>query len=186
MKPLRKQLNLLKKEGKMGYSTNFSGKFHLNKPLDDETFNLLVGLAKTRRMKRNIKDYGVEGEFYFNPDDFKNSGQTEDKTIIDYNIPPATQPSLWLEWIPTKDKQHIEWNGGEKFYDYIEWLEYIINKILKPKGYILNGRVEWDGEEEDDIGRIIVNDNNIKVIEGKSDELQELVEEKLVKINKER
>ncbi len=36
----------------MGYTTDFTGAFKLNKPLDDETYNLLVGLATTRRIKR--------------------------------------------------------------------------------------------------------------------------------------
>lgn len=168
----------------MGYTTDFNGRFYLDKPLDDNTFNLLSGLAKTRRMKRNVKDYGIEGEFYFNPDDFENSGQTEDKTIIDYNSPPSTQPSLWLQWIPTEDRQHIEWDGGEKFYNYVEWLKYIIEKILKPKGYVLNGKVEWEGEDGDN-GVILVVDNKIKIREVGFDELEELMEEKLEKIKNE-
>jgi len=168
----------------MGYTTDFNGRFYLDKPLDDDTFNLLRGLAKTRRMKRNVKDYGIEGEFYFNPDDFENSGQTEDKTIINYNSPPSTQPSLWLQWIPTEDKQHIEWDGGEKFYNYVEWLEYIIEKILKPRGYVLNGKVEWEGEDGDN-GVILVVDNKIKIREVGFDELEELMEEKLEKIKNE-
>ncbi len=166
----------------MGYTTEFNGRFHLDKPLDDNTFNLLEGLAKTRRMKRNIKGYGIEGEFYFNPDDFENSGQAEDKTIIDYNSPPRTQPSLWLQWIPTEDRQHIKWDGGEKFYGYVEWIEYIIEKILKPRSYVLNGKVEWSGEDEDDFGTILVINNKVEVIEGEFDELEELMKEKLEKI----
>ncbi|KKL12727.1 hypothetical protein LCGC14_2532870 [marine sediment metagenome] len=169
----------------MGYTTEFKGRFYLDKPLDDNTFNLLEGLAKTRRMKRNIKGYGIEGEFYFNPDDFENSGQAEDKTIIDYNSPPPTQPSLWLRWIPTEDRQHIEWDGGEKFDGYVEWIEYIIKKILKPRGYFLNGRVEWCGEEGD-VGTILAIDNKVKVIEEGFDELKELVAEKLDKIKNEK
>jgi len=150
----------------MGYTTNFDGQFDLNKKLDDETFNLLNGLAKTRRMKRNVaEEFGVEGEFYINDDG--NSGQTDEDNIVDYNTPPKTQPGLWLQWKPTEDRLHIEWDGNEKFYEYVEWLTYIIQKILIPKGYVLNGEVTWEGEESGDLGKIIVKENMVEIEEGK-------------------
>jgi len=147
----------------MGYSTEFEGQFDFNKKLDDETYNLLKGLAETRRMKRKVDSkYGIEGEFYINNDgDF---GQTHEKNIIDYNESPKTQPSLWLDWTPTEDRLHLEWGGQEKFYFYVEWLEYII-KIIKPKGYTLNGIIRYRGESMGDNGVIIVKDNEIKLNE---------------------
>ena len=105
---------------------------------------------------------------------------------MDYNAPPRTQPSLWLQWVVTKDRLHIKWDNGDKFYNYVDWIEYIINKILKPRGYALNGKVRWKGEEEEDIGRIYVTNNKIKVVGGEFDDLSELVEEKLEKIENER
>ena len=148
----------------MGYSTDFFGSFEIDRPVDKETAKLLKGLATTRRMKRNIEGYGIEGEFYVNGSgDF---GQGREDNIVDYNEPPSTQPGLWCQWILLDDNQTIEWDGGEKFYYYIEWVEYIINSILKPRNYILNGEVEWHGEEYDDIGKIIVKDNNVQVLNG--------------------
>lgn len=154
----------------MGYTTDFNGKFKFNKQLDEEIYNLLVGLATTRRMKRQGLDpkYGYQGEFYFNKNDFSNAGQTEDTSIVDYNEPPDTQPSLWLQWIPTNDSMFLEWDGGEKFYSYIEWLEYLINKILAPHGYSLTGEVYWYGEDRDDNGIIEIVDNKISIHEGKN------------------
>ena len=40
----------------------------------------------------------------------------------------------------------------EKFYYYVEWLRYLIDNILAPRGYILNGDVEYceDGFEQYD------------------------------------
>jgi len=70
-------------------------------------------------------------------------------------------PGIWCNWAPSSCGEYIEWNEAEKFYDYIEWLEYIINKFLKPNNYILNGTVEWKGEDDDDIGKIIVKDNQV-------------------------
>ena len=145
----------------MGYTTDFNGQFKINQPLDDDTYNLLVGLNNTRRMKRNVSQtYGIEGEFYVEGSgDF---GQGREDNIIEYNTPPKTQPGLWCNWVPTEDRNYIEWDGGEKFYNYIEWIEYLIEKILAPKNYILNGEVRWSGEDPSDNGVIIINNNTVK------------------------
>jgi hypothetical protein len=135
----------------MGYSTDFYGRFDFNKALDDDTYELLQGLATTRRMKRNVDPkYGTDGEFYIEDD---NVG------VLDYNNPPSTQPGLWLQWIPTEDRLHLEWDGGEKFYSYDEWLEYLIKAILSPRGYTLNGTVKYQGEEYSDHGTITITNN---------------------------
>lgn len=152
----------------MGYSTDFNGEFKINKPLDQGTFELINGLALTRRVKRSglPKEYGLEGEFYFNPNEFGTSGQNHENDlgkVIDDNKPPKTQPSLWLQWIVKEDKQTIEWDGGEKFYDYIKWIEYLIDKILKPRGYKVNGEVYWEGEEHEDLGLIEIKDNIVNI-----------------------
>jgi len=147
----------------MGYTTDFDGCFKIDRPLDDETFNLINGLANTRRMKRDLDTkYGEEGEFYYKPDS-NDFGQENDDNIIDYNMPPKTQPGLWLQWIVLDDHQTIEWDGGEKFYDYIEWIEYLINKILGPRGYKINGEVYWQGEDPNDRGKIEITDNLVKI-----------------------
>lgn len=147
----------------MGYTTEFDGKFTFDKQLDKETFTLLKGLSETRRMKRNMKDvYGVDGEFYVGGEGFYQLENRHD-TIVDNNTPPSTQPSLWLQWVPTETGKYLEWDGEEKFYNYIEWLEYIIEKVLIPNGYKLNGEVEYYGEEADDKGTIAIIDNNIIV-----------------------
>lgn len=147
----------------MGYTTEFEGGVELDKQLDDETYALLCGLSRTRRMARKGLEpkYGVEGEFYYNPDS-EDFGQEHDDNIIDYNRPPRTQPSLWCQWTPTEDRQWLKWDGGEKFYAYVEWMKYLIDRILKPRGYTVNGCIEWQGEESDDRGRIIVKNNKVR------------------------
>jgi len=146
----------------MGYTTSFRGSVKTNKPVDDETFNLINGLATTRRMKRNLTGYGVEGEFYYNPDS-KEMGQEDTPDIIDDNKPPRTQPSLWLQWVMCDDKQTIEWDGNEKFYEYTRWMRYIINSILEPRGYVVNGKIDWNGEEAGDYGVLVVKNNTVSV-----------------------
>lgn len=148
----------------MGYTTEFYGQFRFNKPLDDDTYNLLIGLASTRRMKRFglHPNYGKDGEFYFNPNS-KDFGQEHDGSILDRNSPPSNQPGLWLQWRPTEDRLHLVWDGGEKFYHYVEWLEYLIKKILEPKGYSLSGSVDWAGEDDYDRGTISLHDNLMRI-----------------------
>lgn len=137
----------------MGYTTNFTGRFLLNKELDEETYNYLVRFNETRRMARKLDPkYGVEGEFYVEgTGDF---GQGHEDNITDFNRPPSTQPSLWCSWVPSKDRKGIEWDGSEKFCEYKQWLAYIIKNFLTPKGYTLSGKVHYQGEETSDHGYI--------------------------------
>jgi hypothetical protein len=147
----------------MGYSTYFGGSFEIiNGPLHPKIKNFLHRLACTRRMKRNLPEgiYGVEGEFYVGAG-LESGGQDHSPDIIDFNSPPKTQPDLWLQWIV--DGSSIIHDGGEKFYEYVEWLRYIIDKILAPNGYIVEGKVIWQGEDFSDRGRIIVTNNEISV-----------------------
>ena len=146
----------------MGYTTDFSGSFQLNKPLQSKIKEFLIKLADTRRMARKVDEaFGIEGEFFvFGEGSF---GQNRDESIIDYNREPSTQPGLWCQWIPNEDGTAIEWDGNEKFYNYSEWLFYLINKILAPNGYVLNGSVTWQGEETGDVGKIHVKDNVITI-----------------------
>ena len=149
----------------MGYTTYFDGQFDLDKPLDDETYEFLVKFNETRRMKRDVPDkYGIEGEFYVNG---CLAGQDVEDNVIDSNKPPSTQPGLWCQWVPTKDKKAIVWDEGEKFYDYIEWIEYLIEKILAPRGYVLNGIVKWEGDDCSDQGKIEITDNVVKIYRGR-------------------
>lgn len=128
------------------------------------TYELLKGLSDTRRMKRNVDNsiFGVEGEFYVNGTG--PFGQGRDENIIDNNTPPKTQPSLWLQWIPTEDRLHIEWDGNEKFYHADEWIIYLIDRVLAPRGYVLNGVVYAQGEDSCDIWEIHIDDNVVEIL----------------------
>jgi hypothetical protein len=101
-------------------------------------------------------DVGPEGAYYCG---CGYAGQGEDESIVDFNIPATGQPGLWCQWVPTEDGTGIGWNGAEKFYNYVEWLDYLIKHFLKPWGLVLNGEVEWQGEDQGDVGKIIVKDN---------------------------
>jgi len=163
----------------MGYTTNFEGYFGLDKPLTLEHFNYLKAFSKSRRMKRdsNIAEtledevrknvglpIGTEGEFFVSGSGFIE--QDNDKSVIDHNYPPITQPGLWCQWVPNANGTKIEWDGREKFYDYVEWIKYLIDNFLSPWGYVLNGTVNWQGEEIGDIGSIDISNNEVCISEG--------------------
>jgi hypothetical protein len=70
-------------------------------------------------------------------------------------------PGGYCQWIPTDDGQGIEWDGGEKFNDYIAWLEYLIDTFFTPWGITVNGTVMYQGEEIGDSGKIYVKDSKV-------------------------
>lgn len=167
----------------MGYTTKLYGTFFLDKRLFDSQVLYLLEFANTRRMKRDVAilqnapdlareavglPLGEDGCYFVNEEWDKDS----EASIVNYNLPPAGQPGLWCNWVPNSDGSGIQWNGREKFYHYIEWLQYIINNFLQPWGYLLNGEVNWEGEDPADIGHITVVDNKITWPEGAEELLQ--------------
>lgn len=152
----------------MGYTTDFSGEFKITPALDISTKEFLTKLATTRRMKRDMtklfseeeaKTFGVEGEFYVDGKGL--FGDQMDESVIDQNEPPSTQPSLWCQWIPNESGTALKWDNVEKFYNYVEWIQYIVNKILKPKGYKVEGSVLYQGEDIHDRGYINCNKGKV-------------------------
>lgn len=67
-------------------------------------------------------------------------------------------PGYYCQWRPD-DYDSLAWDGGEKFYNYVEWLEYLIEHFFKPWGIKVNGIVRWQGEDLGDVGVISVKDN---------------------------
>lgn len=155
----------------MGYHTTFEGGFYFNKPIYRDLKAYINEFCSTRRMRRDpeiIKTLypdwrshcfngflGFEGEYF-------TKTTIRDTSVIDFNIPPVTQPGLWCDWI-IKDDQLV-WNGAEKFYNYTEWLKYLIKNFFSPLGYILDGDVEFQGEDSEDYGVIHVSNNNVQII----------------------
>lgn len=162
----------------MGYDTDIEGCFHLDKPLDKATADLIKGLCSTRRMKRDLTklgmskeeadDYGIEGEFYI-PPKTNLFGMDRDASIIDFNTPPSTQPNLWCKWIYDESQNCIKWNGAEKFYKPELWIKYLVENILDP-GYKVNGKATFSCQYIDESGEIIIDDNKVTIIYAKSRE----------------
>jgi hypothetical protein len=87
-------------------------------------------------------------------------------------------PGAHCQWRPycLNDKWFIKWDGGEKFYDYEEWLQWIIDEVLKPAGLKISGQVTWQGDDISDRGYLVVEDEKVsrKTMAVVGDELQEL------------
>lgn len=159
----------------MGYSTDFTGEFNLDKPLTEAHAAYLRKFSETRRMARHADatmvradplrkavglPVGDEGGYFVGENGF--AGQDDGPDVVKHNDPPVGQPDLWCKWEPNEDGTAIIWSEAEKFYRYIEWIEYLIAHFLKPWGYTLNGNVEWQGEEMTDRGVIFVRNNIVK------------------------
>ena len=150
----------------MGYTTVFDGAFDIKPKLKEKDKIFLHKFNGSRRVgwKDKGNEFGTDGEWYTgggpNPD-------YNDKGIIDYNNAPSTQPGLWCGWCPGPDGKELQWDGQEKFYEYIVWLKYLIDNYLAPRGYVLNGTCFWEGEEGEDKGKIIVKNNKVLVAQCK-------------------
>lgn len=150
----------------MGYTTEFEGQIKITPPLSTEERGFLLKFSETRRMNRKNGPYFVNGG--------GDMGQARDADIIDYNLPPTGQPSLWCGWMPDKEGKHLIWNGVEKFYEADEWMKYLMHYFTgsNPKaksvlpfltGHICNGEILAQGEDIKDRWKLIVKDNKVSV-----------------------
>jgi hypothetical protein len=119
----------------MGYSTDFEGVLKFNRELTHKEWLELKKLA----------DYDSK----------------DDGTYESYTETPDTIPDAYLQWEPTEDGDGIQWNGAEKFYEYIHWLRWLIKHYMKPRDLVLNGEIKWQGEEIGDVGILVCVDNKV-------------------------
>ncbi len=158
----------------MGYTTAFEGRVRIEPPLEPVQIMYINKFNATRRMKRDAQQaeamadpvrsrvhlpVGNEGAYFVGGTGPR--GQNHDGSIVNYNEPPQGQPGLWCDWQVTDDGAFIQWNGGEKFYDYIKWMAYLVEHFFKPWQRQLNGEIRWQGEAHGDAGVIVVRDNAV-------------------------
>lgn len=160
----------------MSYNVEFKGQWELNNKLQDHHRLYLIKFSEIRHIKRDVSKLelmpdelrlsvnlpiGTDGEFFVGGSgDF---GQEYDSSILHYNKSPITQPGLWNGWMPNSEGTHIVWDEIENFYNYIEWIKYIINNFLIPWNYILNGKMQWQGDAKKDKGIICIENNVINI-----------------------
>ena len=156
----------------MSYDMEFRGEFAVQPPLRPEHLAYLRAFNQARHMKRDAAvtatladpvrlaaglPVGAEGEYFVGG--APNWGKDTGEGIVEHNTPPASHPDLLCHWTPKGDGTAIEWDGQRKFADWDPWLCYLIEHFLLPWGYVVNGRVEWRGEEWLDVGVLRVRDN---------------------------
>ncbi len=121
----------------MGYTTNFDGQFKFSRQLTVDELVDLDGIHEKDWRDDDTRPGGKEGYGYY------------------------------CQWVSDKRGMNLEWDEGEKFYYYVEWLKWLIKNFFEPKGIKLNGSVDWEGEENRDIGRINIRDNVVKIQKAK-------------------
>tara|TARA_R110002094_G_scaffold43628_1_gene55670 strand:- start:792 stop:1235 length:444 start_codon:yes stop_codon:yes gene_type:complete len=107
-----------------------------------------------------------EGQFSISPPVSYATGRLID-ALEDERGDGSKMPASYCQWRLATDSI-LEWDDGEKFYYYVEWLTYIIESILKPNGHLVNGTVNWHGEETGDSGVIRVTDNKVEAVDASS------------------
>lgn len=108
----------------MGFTTDFVGHIDITPPLNAQEAAYLSAFGASRRFERGGGPYAVPG----NPR-AEEPGEVE---VDRYNTPPAGQPGLWCRWVPCWDGCCLALDGGEKIYDPVRWLRYLIDHFLKP------------------------------------------------------
>lgn len=144
--------------------------------------------AKTRE-----EVYGREGEYFVGQD--RKIGdeyfeQLRDETVLDFNDAPGTPdkmdnwaaywqlrqtriktgealPGLWCGWTVDLNGTRLEWDGGEKFYNYPDWLTYLNTHFFNKWEVKLNGIICWQGENPEDKGRLIMDDSVLTIQEAR-------------------
>jgi hypothetical protein len=152
----------------MGYTTDFYGFWTLTPALSLAQTDYLQKFSRTRRVKRNPDaiidrrlaairlDLGIDAEYFVDTEDENNS-------IVDVNQPPGKQPSLWCKWRVNDRGNRLEHNGGEKFDEYVAWLDYLVEHFFAHWGVRIDGSVRYEGKELIDGGTIEIIDNRIEV-----------------------
>jgi hypothetical protein len=98
----------------------------------------------------------------------------EAKTILEWNDDPEsldfgdTPPiGSYMQWVPSETLDSIGWDGNEKFYNYVEWLQFVCDWLSR-LGIAATGELTWSGESAEDTCVIRVVDNKVTSTENES------------------
>ena len=127
----------------MGYTYKLAvNTFILSSQLPDEIINMI-----------NSNDItGFNKMFGYTPSEFiewkySKHGDEDDKTLKDYDL----YGNNFMYYPEDTDPNNL-----------ITWMKFLIKKVFEPRKIYVNGTLEWRGEEYDDTGKYIV-DNNIEL-----------------------
>jgi hypothetical protein len=157
----------------MSYNIKLLGRFGFSRQLTEAEYEYLNAFARSARVARDesrasaLPDplrfavglpIGPQGGHYVGGASIEN--WTSDGSVVNANAPPRDQPNLRCQWIPTQDRNGIEWDRGPAFYEWVEWLEYLVAHFFVPWGIKVNGTVKMVGENEEE-GNLYVVDNKV-------------------------
>lgn len=155
----------------MGTTTMLEGEFLVTPAItDDNVLNLLKGLENAQKV-HSRKSRAKLNEDSVKKCSKKYSSDESDNDIITYDNDSLSFLLKWIddnkppyhlhEWIYDKKSSVFRWSNSEKVHTYVECLKYLIEKILKPNGYTLNGTIAWNWDYTDHTGNIVVDNNNV-------------------------
>lgn len=75
-------------------------------------------------------------------------------------------PSFYCGWTVSPDGRHVTWDGSENFYEYVPWLDFIIDRHLERWGVTASGTLYWSGDSTEDRGRIRVENSVTALLRG--------------------
>lgn len=70
----------------------------------------------------------------------------------------ATRIDAYFQWVPADTLEHIVWDGNEKFYKYVEQLQWLCDWLIQ-RGITASGNLYWQGEETGDTGTLVIANN---------------------------
>lgn len=112
----------------MGYTTDFLGHIDINPALNQAEIAYLQAFGRSRRYDRPGGPYEVPA----NPYAEAQQGRDSSVPVETYNRVAPGQPQLWCQWTPCWDGCCLTFDGFEKFYRPVQWMEYLIGHFLKP------------------------------------------------------
>lgn len=135
----------------MGYTTEFEGALELRPALADGLVAAWNAMVKERN---NTYLDGSPRSF-----DAKLYGRLEVRRPNAGQTKWPCAPSCWDQWTLRQDKAKqctlIEWDGGEKFYGFIRWLQHTLDTlhaVVRPLQLSVTGLIRWQGQEKEDQG----------------------------------
>lgn len=163
----------------MGYSTDYYGNIQIAPALNEQEVeeinawlacrHVTYDVNKIYELDPNADQHTIDGtpvgnggwnwiKIYADPDG--NAYDPVGEAVMEWNE-PGLLPSLWSDL--EVDETTMCWNGSEKSYEIPAWIQLLIDCVFAPRGYSLNGELEWRGEDYGDTGVITITDNVMEV-----------------------
>lgn len=140
-----------------GDVTVFDGYFQIDRPLDVETEDIMDALANGRCLARDVEKlakalnmgvaeckrlYGQEGQYFLGEDE--TSVLPAKRNFFENNDFSGQPPHSCLRWEYHADDHTIRADDVEKHYCYQEWITLLVEDVLAPRGYVVNGTVDYE------------------------------------------